>query len=371
VRYSGKNQAHALTLVYERDRLVRVEAGPDLLPDDVDWLRARIASDLLGPERKKIARDIVFSSLPVDSALRIDDLVQLLPAPPEAARPPFLMGDHPLVMEFPFYTSQTVWTNVARRARGAHELALLLNVLFHGGMRQLGQGYHNWSFVPDTRNEADLGVRYLQQGYLIPGFIGEQDDFTSIESIRPMALVRGQEYFERLGISPGMSLDCADWTPDLVRVFFRLDEARRRLFSRATFWYDQARRARSPSSAFVATVSAIETLAPRDTTSARCEACDRSLAKGPTQRFIDFLEDIVPDQARSRAARKRLYWRRSRLAHGEALFLRDEELTVALHPQTNSEWRESGYAIGLAGAVFINWLMRVGSPPSPAKTIGG
>jgi len=364
VRYGGQNQAHALTLVYEADRLVRVEAGPDLHTDDVDWLRARIASDLLGPRRKKIARDIVFSSLPVDSALRIDDLVQLLPAPPEAPRPTFAMGDHPLVMEFPFYTSETVWTNVARRARGARELTLLLNLLFHGRVKQLGQGQHNWSFVPDPANEAGLGVRYLQQGYFIPGLIGEQHDFTSIESIRPMALVRGEEYFDRLGISPGASLDCADWTPDLVRVFFRLDEARRRLFSRAAFWYDQARRARSPSSAFVATVSAIETLAPRDTTSAKCDACGRSLAKGPTQRFIDFLEDIVPDLGRSRAGRKRLYWRRSRLAHGEALFLRDEELMVALHPQTSSEWRESGYAIHLAEAVLINWLIRVSSATS-------
>jgi len=364
VRYSRSgDQDYALKLVYESDRLVGAESGPDWKPDDLEWLRERIAKDLLGPAKRRIARDTVFSSVPIQSVFRVDDLVQLLPAPDSAPRPPFLMADHPLIMEFGFNTTSVVWTYAARRSRGARQLVRLLNVLFHGGIRQIGQGFH-WSFMPTSKDTEPLQLdsRYLQEGYAATGVVHEQDDFSKADGLPQMTLVKADTYFGRLGIGGEGStgLDAADVLPDLVRAFFGLSEKSRRKFLRAAFWYQQAYRTDSPSPAFVATVSAIEALVPPDTTSATCEKCGRSLAKGPTQRFIDFLEQIAPYPGINREQRRSLYWRRSRLAHGDSLFLNDEELNVSLNPQMSEEWWESNYARRLARIVLINWLVREG-----------
>ena len=62
VRYTRTgDQEHSLSLIYQSDKLVRAESGPSWTPADLDWLRERVAKDLLGPANRKIVRAIVFA----------------------------------------------------------------------------------------------------------------------------------------------------------------------------------------------------------------------------------------------------------------------------------------------------------------------
>ncbi len=107
ITYPGRVKDYALRLIYDRNRLAEIIPGPALTAVDANTLRSRIETELLTPGGARVGRVILFSSVPVTGCFRYENLFQLVPVPPEAPRPAFTMGEHPLLLEFSFRTSQT------------------------------------------------------------------------------------------------------------------------------------------------------------------------------------------------------------------------------------------------------------------------
>lgn len=351
----------AVRLFYDDDRLARAESGPSFREEDGEYLRNRIATDLLGPQQRSIRRVILFSGLPVLHFLRVDDILQLLPAPPGAPRPDFLMAEHPFVLEFPLLTSDVTWVTATRLLRSIDELSWLLNVLLRGTVTSsAGRAEHHWVFRPGT-DLTDLRCEYLQEGYTAPGFIGQTDEFSRPEPYGAMPLVPASEYYTHRGIQAGEPLNAAADTPELISVFSLLAGEERQRFIRAAHWYRQYEYAwhRSISSAFVALICAVEALIPPQPGGPRCGACGKETGKGPTQRFIDLLEELAPSSDRDDvAARRELYRIRSKLTHGGSLLRMDLERGAFLHPATSTERKHLDHAQALTRRALVNWLCR-------------
>lgn len=75
-------------------------------------IRRNTESGLL-PER--VGRNILFSRYPVRGTGQVANGLQILPPPPNAPAVPFLLADHPFVVEFLFRPSDNIWVNSTRQ----------------------------------------------------------------------------------------------------------------------------------------------------------------------------------------------------------------------------------------------------------------
>src|ERR1039457_4966889 len=75
-------------------------------------------------------------------------------------------------------------------------------------------------------------------------------------------------------------------------------------------------------------LSRFECLMPPPKAGAVCETCHRTIGKGPTQQFREFVEQFAPGTGPLGSERKpvqRLYEIRSKLVHGGGLLITDRE----------------------------------------------
>jgi hypothetical protein len=347
----------ALRVLYDDDGdLTKILAGPDLQPGEIEELENKIKAEILTPGPLKVRRRILFSSVPTQGTYRYEDRFQILPVPPEAPRPKFLMGEHPLFLELAIQTSSNFMISALRQERVGRQLEQVLSSLLTFGIRSIGiEARHHWSFDL-SGDTVVLPSKFLQEGYGWDGVIGELDEFSACDEYPALAEIDVNQYYFRHGISPGQALELPSDIECQLDQFFALPVKEKEKFLRASYWFQHAHRAftRSKSASFVALVSAIEALVPPAKGGKQCPACKQMLGTGPTKQFMDFVDALSPGIEESE--RKRFYQLRSAIAHGGKLLLDDQGLFWGFTPQQLGEGEDIRIMWKVVQTVLHNWL---------------
>jgi hypothetical protein len=106
----------------------------------------------------------------------------------------------------------------------------------------------------------------------------------------------------------------------------------------------------------MALILAVEALMPPPESGKSCEACKRSVGKGPTRRFKEFLARHAPiGEAFSREP-DRLYEIRSKLVHGGGLLLSDREFLGTTGLEGFEDWQRRFRLHQFVQIAIVNWL---------------
>jgi len=231
--YPGNNEAYALRLVYDDATLVDVKPGPQLKQADVDTLASTIQDDLLTPAGTRVGAAVLFALVPTTGCFRYRDVFQLLPVPPDAPRPSFVLGDHPLILEFT-YDASAKWTlNHSRRAILGREWELFLNGVVEGDIHSISlSAQHHWVLLPPKDGE-EWNVDYCQEMYIAKGVSLDREVFTAVDNVTALKQSPLGEYYARSGIEPDQQLELPANIVLLCDMFRRLPPRERRRFLRA------------------------------------------------------------------------------------------------------------------------------------------
>ena len=361
VFYCKDNDGWAICLQYKGDAVISAKEGAQLTTEDLAMLGMRVQSDLLGVGTRVIGREIVFTTLPVRGVLRVDDLFQLSPVPEHAPRANSLLGDHPCVLEIPYIAARAAWLDSARYGLASRDLELLLNVLLNGGVRRAARD-RGPCWIVESPVAGSLAQSHIAaKGYHFAPWNFDPHTFSSETGVPAMQVVDREMYYHRLGTMPPFEQEVASDTASLVRLFFGLPVDKRSVGLRAAHWYLHAAEARATSSsgALVALICAIESMLPPAPAAQSCDRCGRSTGPSVTQRFRDFLEEIVPSHNdEDVSARTKLYRLRSKLAHGGDLMRGDLHPEHYIHPATSEEHGQIWHAGALVRFAIINWIYK-------------
>jgi hypothetical protein len=122
----------------------------------------------------------------------------------------------------------------------------------------------------------------------------------------------------------------------------------------------------SRSAWFTALVTALETLIPTPSSGEQCPKCKRSVGKGATLRFREFLDEYAPVDPHFQRSRVTLFYEfRSKLAHGAALSYFDRgDIAIALAGTPREEQQIYDEIVQLVKFVIVIWLAsRPAVPP--------
>jgi hypothetical protein len=356
---------YALKLRWDGPRISSIETGSGFQTGDLEQLQGKIRSDLISTEQL-IGRSILLSAYPVQACYRADSHFQIIPVPPTAPRMettsvPGFPG-HPFLLEFPFVNSVNSMTKFSRRQRIAFELTLLLNAVLAGSVTIIGSRYKPKWVIWDDASPPNPTYRYCQEGYSYEGFNAECNALTSIVDCEPMRRIDPQGYYGQ-PFQLTLSLQLPNSIDHLVSKYFSLSRDNKERFLRAAFWLHQSNEITSPSASFLSLIYAIDALVPPQPAPKYCSSCNQSVGNSLTQRFVNFLDDLVPEQATDpeirKTARRELCRVRGDLAHGRDLLSSDKNAWAhSFNPQGIIEWKSRSYAATLAKLALGNWLLR-------------
>jgi hypothetical protein len=249
-----------------------------------------------------------------------------------------------------------------RLRKRTSELSLLLNTFVKGGITvRHYEGQNRWVQPDLSIPECHLYI----DNYTYVGFTAQGEQFTDTTHIEPIPRERSQLYYTGVGVELGKPLSLPASIDRLITTFFELSGTYQELFMRSAFWYYQATHSRSYSVSWLHYIQAIDTLVPRETGATQCEKCHQKSGKSLTQRFVEFLDTVVPensvdngDSKQIEKARRALCKRRGEIVHGWDLLNFDRHDLYDFKPQTNNDQRSLAYASQLSRHALINWLVR-------------
>jgi hypothetical protein len=351
VEYRTSEDEWVLSLRYSEGIAVDAVTGPAYTQEIGEQIRRALA-DALDATTRKVWRVPIFSLRRIEGWYRHNDDFLIRPAPEEAPRPDVEYAQHPWVLEFAFIESSDLRVCNLRTERRAYELALVLNLLL-GGMidRPPNRARNHWMFTRKADGTPFIGdSKWLQEGYFIPGFNPQADDFSDVAAWSPLTEVPTDGYYRRRGFD-FKSLAVPASMTDLSDAFGRLSGSQRNRFLRSCYWLHMADVVwtYSQSLHLVSLINGLECLAQSGE--------KRLVPEASTKMFLDFMQEYAPGRP-SRSRINRIYEVRSLVTHGERLLGYDTPQGHGLHP-TSSADRESGTeAVLLARGAIINWLVR-------------
>jgi hypothetical protein len=347
VEYRNANDECALALTYRAGKIVAAHAGPAMRGDLLETIIEAISRALLGDQVTKICRWTLFSSRPVEGHWRYRDELQIVPAPVDAPRPPYLMAQHPFILDFQFTDSSDFVVRQSRYLRRAADSALIFNLLLNSRIDSpLNRGKKHWVFIPSP--DATPEVVWAQEGYMIPNFQYIVADLPA-PSAREMDRQPADDYFDRR--SPHQdTLAVPSEIDELYAAFVNLSREERERFLRACFWYRTSFSVWHDAQSLTLTslVNAVESLS-----GARRDKLD---PEGATGLFIDFMKEWAPASP-SASQLNRIYKARSEISHGERLLHLDQSSqTWGLSQQWLLDREVGEDATILVRGALINWL---------------
>src|SRR5437773_7368375 len=138
IAFPGHPTDYALRLIYAKGRLARIVRGPRLTEEDKSTIERRVGDELIASSGTKVGAVILFANVPIEGWFRYDELFQIMPVPPDAPRPSFLIADHPFLVEFRFPDSTNWMIRNIRRATRGRQLELVLSGILKGSIHSIG-----------------------------------------------------------------------------------------------------------------------------------------------------------------------------------------------------------------------------------------
>lgn len=351
VEYRTSEDEWVLSLRYSEGVVVDAVTGPAYTTAIGEQIR-RALVDALNGTAKKVWRTPMFGLRRVEGWYRHNDDYLIQPAPEEAPRPDVEYAQHPWVLEFSFVDSPNFQIRNLRTSRRAYELALVLSLLLGGSIdKPSNRGRNHWVFTRKTDCTPGVGgSEWLQEGYFIPGFQAQADDFSNVDTWSRMAEVPTDEYYGRRGFN-SKPLAIPTTMTDLSAAFGRLNGSQRNRFLRSCYWLHMSDVVwdYSQSLHLVSLINGLECLAQ--------SGDKRLVTDASTKMFLDFMQEYAPGRP-SRSRLNKIYEVRSLVTHGERLLGYDTPRAFGLNPTSTAD-RESGLeAVLLARGAIINWLAR-------------
>lgn len=286
---------------------------------------------------------LLLSHAPLTGWYRYKDVFQLIPAPPEAPRPPVILGDYPLILELQYdqeivpertvdFWHRDVWERVRekelnlvpgtpeqtsmhrtltkqnRSSAIVKELNVLLSALTNHRFFEY-DSQNSWTIHldPETTSERPAPV-WSQRSYVLPFEIAPIEEFTTPDAARSHLAQMGNYYHEvpdAYTSGQEFNVQLPEAIDALLDIYFALEDGRKSAFYAACHLWGQFLELRhtAPSMSLVAAVAAIETLANSDNpASDRCPECGihSSIERCPkcgaaryrlTSRFKKFIHD--------------------------------------------------------------------------------
>lgn len=340
----------------ESSVITKIEPGPAFAEDA--WSAAVQAVDealLNGPD--VIVRAVGFHSVPVTGAWRSGrTTLQIMPVPPEAPRPPAVMGDHPFVLEFAVRKSPHSMVNWKRRVHVGSRWAHFLNVVLVRRTFLLGpRSEQAWGIEVASDEPKTVWVQF--PFYSLPEFRVEQEELSDISSFSKIQILDNETYYNQRGISGEDGFTIPVLMEDAISAYISLDKQAKLRFETAAHWLSTAHSVwhQSASLSFQALVSAIECACRRDERR-RCDCCEacRQYDDAATSRFRGFLEKYGGSD---RKAAGELYKVRSELTHGARLLRIDEGLSMSLDRRSMEERNHFEHLWQASRVALLNWLL--------------
>lgn len=354
-----KAEEVALSVTYDKGRVTRIAPGPALTSGDVAALEEKLERSVLADSGTRVRRQIAFSAVPVTGSWRYRDSLQILPAPPQAPRPQYLLGDHPFVLEVTYAHSEEFTIALERAFHELDEVNLVLAGALPWIDHRPRNSQQQWA-IPVGGEAVPKRSMWTQTTYRFEGFEAIADALTS-EPGPPLRLVEDSAYYARIGVSSDDTLELPASIETMLDRFYALEEKRRERFLRWCYWLNHSRRSRplSMSASYMAVIQAIEALRPELPGGPRCAACGRTTGAGSTRQFVDFMDAYVPRQdGETEKERTTLYALRSSLTHGGNLLEQDRGMRLdSFHPRPLQEFHSADRASRLARLAGLNWLL--------------
>lgn len=314
---------YALRVTSESGQVTSINSGPAWTQNDLALLQARIDEKLVQSTGMGVEAAILFAIHPVEGSFGHESkIIQILPAPAEAPRPPQLIADHPFILEFSTRQSNSGSVTNNRRSRGILEWTWILNAVLRTNVKSMGPRTRQlWVITHDNREES----RWGQEFYQVPGFVSRRDAFTALPE-PSLPLIDSDRYYGADYRGSGNVLELPDSLSDTIISIMELSYPQRARFIRACQWIYAANALwqHHVSSTYIALVSAIESIANLQPNSHTCTECGSSHQwPGPTRLFQEFLEDNLSTELHLSGGKQELFRVRSKLSHGQSLLYYD------------------------------------------------
>ena len=355
--YGEDPAAPGLVLVYKGGRPHHAYPGAGFSEADFTTISDRIRNTLLVGDAVEIGRRVLFTTLRVDGFYRYRDRFQLVPVPPGAPKPEMAMlAMNPFLLEVSYRRSADSLTSMLRKEKAEREIELLCAVFLWLPIERLGNVRCRWVLNPSDGTQ--LTSCHRQEGYHWPGDRPIRDAFSMIDGLEPMGFVDPAIYYARFNYSYEDRLDLPANVSEMFDAFYSLAPPSREQFLRACYWFHHASNvwSMSNSAAFVAMISAIETLMPPAKAGDPCPTCRRRAGSGPTAQFEAFV-DVFANGCEVTIDQRKIFYRlRSALSHGGRLLDHDQG-AWAVGVTGALEMMNLRALSGVARAVLHTWLI--------------
>jgi len=361
--FPGRQDKYCMRLAYDRNYvLVDIHSGPDLTDSELSEVIDLVAHDLYSEAEPKVGSAVCFSVLPVTEYFLRQNDFQIMPVPPDAPRPDFLIADHPFLLEVQIKGSRNAAVEIQRHLRRSREVELLLCVLLRGYIRSdRSKLRHSWVMPPADKNPPRLSPSvFWQVGYHYEGHKYLREHFSPTIGIPPMEICDPNEYYSRFGISLGQTLDLPATINAAIVAYNRLPSGIRRTFLTSCTWLQHSHEMFhfSHSASYLALVFAIETLLPKPKSEGLCDCCNREKRKGPTALFKEFLAEFAPAQGQANKRLGEFYRIRSKIVHEGGVLLSDRLLFGEMGFGDMEDWTLRYDLQHHVQVALLNWLHR-------------
>ena len=352
----GDQNAPSISIKWSSNGEVNsVTAAKDLDEEEIVKLEEAFA-EAMRPAETQYRRFPLFSHRPVSGAIGFEGWFQIVSAPATAPQPKSGWGDYVSVLEVCVQGSSLPMLVGQRAYRQAREIVLLLSAITVAGFRLPTRNSESiWVVDPDD----EWKQKHLPQGYSHADVSGTIPEFSDISLLEDIELVPINGYFD--GRSQGSSDNAIlpQTFPSLVMKFDALNKKDKSRFLRAAHWVmhiDEVWKI-SRSAAYIAAVSAIESLLPPlPMAEAPCPSCGSKKTEGLTQRFAEFVDTMVGG-AIPRKQRLKFYQRRSRIVHGQLIARNDDLDLTSTDPMRLREDGEQRWLTAITRILLHNWLI--------------
>jgi hypothetical protein len=360
----GRNGDTAIVARYKDGRLRTLEAGPALMPEDIEAVAARVRAEV-AETREFVHRSIVFSIRRPIGFWRFEDRFQLLPAQAGAPDVPEL-APHPLVLEFKVRRSVHHRLSTVRWADTEIKLVLLLNALLRFGLTHVSvRSQRRWvtaiEWLDGPTGPATTRTIYGHDGYVLPGFATNADDFSDTRHLPEIPTLATGEPHSPDFMAP---LQIPSYLAPGVAWYYALSDPDRDVFNRSLYWFAHASAMYSVSysAAFAALVQAIEALVPRPGSRDLCPECKQDRSPGATARFRAFLTKVGVDGKTSST----FYQIRSGVLHGSRVLLTDidDPFSMSLHPGSFEFYMNYDTCEQATRFAMLAWLQEHAADPA-------
>lgn len=360
---------HVFDLVFNKTgSIVRLDPGADVTPAVVELLEERAKTAFSADADDVIWRDVLFGMPEVLGCWRYGDQWQIVPAPPEAPRLSYVMGEHPFLLEHRVRGSANPWLTQSRRFKQLWQVHMLLSLLLRGSVnREWPEHPKHWVVVGPPEEGGTWRSEYLQEGYMVGGgFIFKTTAFSDTSEVAPLAVIPDDDYYARRGIEADDAMDVPEGLEVFIDRFRAASPKLQDQLLRACYWRHVAYRVwhTSKSASFVAAINSIESLLPTKRVGHICPECGNwHDSPGPTARFRTFLETFAASE--SEGARSQMYQLRSNFVHGGELHAFDlpRSMSGLLVPASEEHRDLHDTALAVSRTAIRSWFL--------ATTAGG